>query len=151
MATHTRFAHVNLVSRDWRALSRFYSDVFDCVPVPPERDQAGPWLNAATGIPDLRIRGVHMRLPGHGPDGPTLEIYSYEPSAEAPAPVPNRPGFGHIAFAVDDVETACDAIRRAGGSQVGDIVTTSIPDAGIIQFAYMRDPEGNILEIQTWS
>lgn len=151
MPTHIRFAHVNLVARDWRVLSRFYGDVFGCVPVPPERDQTGPWLSAATGIPGLKIRGAHLRLPGHGADGPTLEIYSYEPSAEAASAVPNRPGFGHIAFGVPDVEAVCHAIRDAGGSEVGDIVTTSIPDAGTLQFAYMRDPEGNILEIQQWT
>lgn len=147
----TRFAHVNLVARDWRALAGFYMDVFGCEPVPPERSQAGPWLDAATSIPGLEIRGMHLRLPGHGPNGPTLEIYSYEPSAEAPTPAPNRPGFGHVALAVDDVEAVCATIRRAGGGQVGEVVTTKIPDAGTLQFAYMRDPEGNILEIQKWS
>ena len=151
MPDRTRFAHVNLVARDWRALVRFYSDVFGCVPVPPERKQAGPWLSAATSMPDVEIRGMHLRLPGHGNDGPTLEIYSYHPSTEAPTPVPNRPGYGHLAFAVDDVEATCAAIRRAGGGQVGDIVRTRIPGAGNLQFAYMQDPEGNILEVQKWS
>jgi catechol 2,3-dioxygenase-like lactoylglutathione lyase family enzyme len=146
-----RFAHVNLVARDWQALARFYTDVFGCDPVPPERDQAGPWLDAATSIPDLRIRGMHLRLPGHGADGPTLEIYGYDPSEEAPHPTCNRPGFGHLAFAVDDVDQVCADILHAGGGRVGDTVATDIPDAGRIQFAYMRDPEGNILEIQKWS
>jgi predicted enzyme related to lactoylglutathione lyase len=52
---------------------------------------------------------------------------------------------------VDDVDAACADILRAGGGRVGDLVTTDIPDAGRIRFAYMRDPEGNILEIQKWS
>jgi catechol 2,3-dioxygenase-like lactoylglutathione lyase family enzyme len=151
MPNPVRFTHVNLVARDWRALVRFYGDVFGCVPVPPERNQSGPWLDAATTISGLRIRGMHLRLPGHGADGPTLEIYGYDPSKDAPLPACNRPGFGHLAFAVDDVEEVCADVLRAGGSRVGDIVTTDIPDAGQIQFAYMRDPEGNILEIQKWS
>ena len=33
-----RYAHTNLIARDWRRLSDFYVRVFGCVPVPPERD-----------------------------------------------------------------------------------------------------------------
>src|SRR5678815_5648625 len=29
-----RYVHTNLIARDWRALARFYEDVFGCVPVP---------------------------------------------------------------------------------------------------------------------
>ena len=44
----TRYAHTNLISRDWKKLSQFYIEVFDCSPVPPERDLAGEWLEQAT-------------------------------------------------------------------------------------------------------
>jgi predicted enzyme related to lactoylglutathione lyase len=33
-----RYAHTNLIAMDWRRLAAFYRDVFDSVPVPPERD-----------------------------------------------------------------------------------------------------------------
>jgi hypothetical protein len=33
---------------------------------------------------------------------------------------------------------------------VGEIVTREIPGAGRITFAYVRDPEGNIVELQRW-
>ena len=35
----------------------------------------------------------------------------------------NRPGFGHLAFAVDDVHAAREAVLDAGGSAVGEVVT----------------------------
>jgi catechol 2,3-dioxygenase-like lactoylglutathione lyase family enzyme len=145
-----RFGHTNLVARDWRRLANFYCDVFGCVPVPPERDLAGPWLDAATAVPGMRIQGVHLRLPGHGVSGPTLEIFSYAPLEASLTPAPNRPGFGHIAFQVPDVEAACAAIRQHGGGAVGSIAHTDIPGAGPITFAYMRDPEGNVIEVQRW-
>src|SRR5512135_1157752 len=72
-----RYVHTNMIARDWRALASFYQTLFGCVPVPPERDFAGPTLEAGTGVPGAALRGVHLRLPGHGSDGPTLEIYSY--------------------------------------------------------------------------
>lgn len=72
----------------------FYTDVFGCELVPPERDYAGDDLSRGTGVPDAALRGAHLRLPGGGPDGPTIEIYTYshnEPRLPAAA---NRLGWG---------------------------------------------------------
>lgn len=146
-----RFAHTNLIARDWRMLARFYCDVLGCEPVLPERDLAGEWLARATGVPGARIRGIHLRLPGGGPHGPTLEVFTYDPQpAHLPAAV-NRPGWGHLAFAVDDVPTALAAVLAAGGGQVGEVVTRDVAGAGRITFVYCTDPEGNVLELQSWA
>jgi predicted enzyme related to lactoylglutathione lyase len=151
MAVNTRFVHTNLIAQDWKRLARFYERVFGCTPLPPERDLAGQWLEDATGVPDARIRGIHMRLPGYGDAGPTLEVFQYDQQKERPATAANRLGFGHIAFAVDDVEAARDAVIAAGGGTVGKVVSLQIPGAGEITFAYVTDPEGNIIELQRWS
>ena len=148
MTLDARFVHTNLVARDWRTLAAFYERVFGCIPVPPERDLVGQWLDDATGLQDARIHGVHLRLPGYSDRGPTLEVFQYDERLGPLPTVSNRPGFGHIAFAVDDVDAACDAIIRAGGSLVGEIVRVEIPGAGEIEFAYAADPEGNIIEVQ---
>jgi catechol 2,3-dioxygenase-like lactoylglutathione lyase family enzyme len=146
-----RYVHTNIVARDWARLAAFYQQVFGCEPVGPTRDLAGGWLDDATGIPRVRIRGRHLRLPGHGASGPTLEIFSYEPETPgAPAELPNRPGFGHLAFAVDDVDAACDAVVRAGGTLVGRPASGEVDGAGALRFAYVRDPEGNVIELQRW-
>jgi catechol 2,3-dioxygenase-like lactoylglutathione lyase family enzyme len=118
--------------------------------VPPERDLAGSWLDDATHLRGARIRGIHLRLPGHSNTGPTLEIFQYDELGDKLSPAPNRPGLGHLAFAVDDVRAACKAVLAAGGSMVGEVVTAEIPGAGQIVFAYATDPEGNILEVQEW-
>jgi len=151
MASSIRFAHTNLVARDWRRLARFYVDVFACTPVGPERDLSGRWLDEAVGLEGARIRGVHLLLPGHGGRGPSLEIFAYSPEAHAEPPAANRPGFGHIAFSVEDVGTMHRRALEAGGSPAGKIVTRPIPGAGTITFAYLRDPEGNLVELQRWS
>jgi predicted enzyme related to lactoylglutathione lyase len=151
VAVHARFVHTNLVARDWRRLARFYQKVFGCVPVPPERELKGRWLEEATGVPNAEIRGVQLRLPGRGEEGPTLEIFQYGHMEHCPEPAVNRPGFAHIAFAVEDVEAAKDAVIAAGGGLVGEIVSVPIPPAGTVTFVYVRDPEGNIIELQRWS
>jgi catechol 2,3-dioxygenase-like lactoylglutathione lyase family enzyme len=149
--TLPRYVHTSLVARDWRTLARFYEAVFGCEPVPPERDQQGQWLDRGTGVPGLRIRGVHLRLPGFGDDGPTLEVFSYSPILDAPSPAPNRPGLGHIAFAVDDVSRTAKQVVAQGGSMIGEPVTTDVERAGTISFVYVRDPEGNVIELQRWT
>ena len=47
-----RYVHTNLVAQDWRRLATFYEGVFGCIPVPPERDLSGEWLDALTGVPN---------------------------------------------------------------------------------------------------
>ena len=143
------FAHVNLVARDWRALAGFYQAVFGCEVVPPERDYAGPDLAAATGIPGAHLRGVHLRLPS-STDGPTLEVYAYDELAPTTFPAVNRPGFGHIAFAVESVEEARAAFLAAGGSVVGEVVTSTTSAGTRVTWCYVRDPEGNVVELQRW-
>jgi catechol 2,3-dioxygenase-like lactoylglutathione lyase family enzyme len=132
-------------------LARFYAQVLGCVPVPPERNLEGPWLEEGTGVPGARIRGIHLRLPGYGSEGPTLEIFQYSPHTEPQDTAINRPGLGHIAFAVDDVEAARDAVLAAGGDVVGQVVSLGVPGAGTVTFVYVSDPEGNIIELQCWS
>lgn len=145
-----RFGHVNIAARDWRRLCRFYRDVFGCTPVPPERNLSGAWLEEGAGVPGIRLRGQHLRLPGHGTEGPTLEIYTYEPEIPGEPGLPNRTGFGHIAFAVPDVDAACRAVVAAGGSWLGHPVRHEVQGAGMLRFAYMHDPEGNVIELQHW-
>lgn len=147
---HARYAHTNLIARDWQALARFYQDVFGCLPVPPERDLRGPALEAGTSLPGAHLRGVHLRLPGYGDSGPTLEIFSYDAMPEHLPPAVNRPGLAHLAFAVGDVAAARAAVLAAGGRPVGEVVTTGVATGACVTWCYVTDPEGNVIELQAW-
>jgi predicted enzyme related to lactoylglutathione lyase len=148
---NVRFVHTNLIAHDWKRLADFYERVFGCRRVPPERDLRGQWLEDATGVPGAEIRGIHLRLPGYGDEGPTLEIFEYKPEVNCSKTASNNPGFAHIAFAVDDVGKVRDAVIAAGGGTIGKMVSLEIAGAGDITFAYVSDPEGNIIELQRWS
>ncbi len=145
------FVHVNLIARDWKGLARFYRETFGCVPVPPERHLSGKWLDEGTGVENAELKGVHLRLPGYDESGPTLEIFQYSEVIERPLSVADQPGFGHVAFAVEDVEAACNEVLAAGGSMLGKVASAPVPGRGSLTFAYVRDPEGNIIELQNWS
>jgi catechol 2,3-dioxygenase-like lactoylglutathione lyase family enzyme len=151
-ARGARFGHVNVIASDWRLLAEFYTTVFGCQLVPPERDYAGDALERGTAVPGASLRGAHLRLPGHGDAGPTIEIYTYGSNeARTGAAAANREGWGHIAFAVDDVDQARDAVLAAGGGQHGEVVTTQTADGRRVTWVYLSDPEGNLVELQSWS
>lgn len=150
MIMQAKYVHTNLVAQDWRALSNFYQQLFGCIPVPPERDFQGEKLESGTGIPDAHLRGIHLRLPGYGDQGPTLEIFNFNHLEERAKTAVNRPGFGHIAFSVENVETAQQSVLQAGGKAVGEIVTLQIATGAKVTWCYVTDPEGNIIELQAW-
>ncbi len=146
-----RYVHTNLIAKDWRVLANFYQTVFQCVPVPPERDYSGEVFDQLANLQGARQRGMHLRLPGFAENAPTLEIFSYEPSLEKPETQVHRHGFGHIAFAVDSVEQALALVLEHGGGQVGELVTLTRADGQQVTLVYATDPEGNVVELQRWS
>jgi predicted enzyme related to lactoylglutathione lyase len=148
---HAKYEHTNLIARDWQSLAKFYIDVFGCIVVPPERDFQGEALEHGTGLEGAHLSGLHLRLPGCGEDGPTLEIFTYHQLESALKPAVNRPGFGHIAFEVDLVENARQAVISNGGNTIGEIVTLTTSIGTKVTWCYVTDPEGNIIELQTWS
>jgi catechol 2,3-dioxygenase-like lactoylglutathione lyase family enzyme len=132
-------------------LAAFYTDVFGCEFVPPERDIRSADLDAATGLHDAHLTGVHLRLPGYGDSGPTLEIFEYDDIEAHPGVRIDRPGWGHVAFQVPDVPAALEAVAAAGGGQHGATVTMQTKDGRTITWVYATDPDGNIVELQAWS
>lgn len=146
-----RYAHTNIVAKDWERLADFYIQVFDCKPKPPKRDQLGSWLERGTGVKNAALQGMHLTLPGHGSDGPTLEIYQYTNIIDAPKPSSNSKGLGHLAFEVDNVHEILDKALNNGATKIGEISENTVEGVGKIQFIYIYDPEDNIIELQSWN
>ena len=145
-----KFIHTNIISDNWEQLAQFYEKVFGCTRVLPERNLSGKWIEDGSSVPGARIRGVHLQLPGHGDSGPTLEIFQYNKNFRANKTRINQPGFTHIAFLVDNVENALKEVLSAGGGQLGKLVTEDLPELGCLTFVYAKDPEGNVIELQSW-
>lgn len=145
-----RFAHTNIAARNWRTLSDFYVNVFGCTVKPPERRLSGDWLDQATGLSHAELEGVHLLLPGHGESGPTLEIFTYKDTYECEPVMANYTGITHIAFEVEDVEKIFRYALKHGATRLGEVTEKTIDGIGVLTFVYLRDPEGNIIEIQSW-
>ena len=146
----TRFSHVNIICRDWKKLADFYIAVFECKPKPPERKLSGKWVDELTDLSDAAIKGMHLILPGYEKGGPTLEIFEYNENIDNRGKSINLEGFGHIAFAVDNVEEKLKLLIENGGTTVGKSIDADIDGVGKLTAVYARDPEGNIIEIQKW-
>lgn len=146
-----RYVHTNIIADDANRLIDFYKTVLHCKSIDETRDIRGAWLDGMTGLKDAHIKGEHLLLPGYGEDHPTLEIFSYDTLKEKiPAEI-NRPGIAHIAFEVDNVKETLEKIISAGGSTLGELVTTAYPNGLKAVFVYAKDPEGNIIELQSWT
>ena len=144
-----KYIHTNFITNDWRALAAFYHNLFGCVPVPPERDYCSTDLDALTGLVNAHRTGMHLRLPGYDDAGPTLEIFSYDQTEQRNPTAINRLGLGHIAFLVDDVAKAYEAVLAAGGHAIGETVTLITATGTKLCVCYVTDPEGNVIELQS--
>lgn len=144
-----RYRHTNLIAHDWKKLSAFYQSVFDCKPVGERRNLSGEWIEKLTGIQGIVVEGEHLQLPGFNEHAPTLEIFSYSIDKENDRNI-NAGGFAHIAFEVRDAHKTVELLLAAGGSLLGDIVAKDDEELGIGTFVYARDPEGNLVELQSW-
>ena len=117
----------------------------------PGGGHRGPALGAGTALPGVSLAGVHLRLPGAPEEGPTLEIFEYSDFVESEWSPVNRPGYGHIGFAVASVDDARSEVLANGRSAVGEVVSLTASTGEAVRSCYVRDPEGNIVELQSWS
>ena len=145
-----RYVHTNIIAKDLRKLIAFYKDVFQCRSIGETRDLRGEWLDKLTGIKNAHIVGEHLCLPGYEDDHPTLEIFSYD-SMETSGTAINKCGIAHLAFEVDDVEKTLQLLLQNGGKQIGEVVKAKYEDGRKATFVYAADPEGNIIELQSWT
>ena len=146
-----KFVHTNIAAKDWKTLAQFYITVFDCRVKPPERKYEGDWLDQATGLCRASLEGVHLELPGFKEGGPTLEIFTYKEMKFTGDAMANHQGFTHIAFEVEDVNKTFEIALANGGAELGQVVERKVPGIGTLVFVYFKDPEGNIIEIQSWA
>jgi catechol 2,3-dioxygenase-like lactoylglutathione lyase family enzyme len=110
--------HVSIFSRDVPALERFYTETLG-LPVTRRWD-------------DLGIVFVDV-------GSTTIELVTSPDRAPHPASVN---GFDHLALHVDDVDAAFAALRDAG------VTVESEPyDFKELRIAFVRDPDGNLLEL----
>ena len=140
-----RFAHLSVVARDADRLAEFYKKVFGCKEIGSRKTISGEKVSRGNGVPNSEIYSIWLTLPGL--ERPFLEIHEYKQIKDRPLPLVDEPGYGHVAFEVEDICAIRDEIVRAGGRDQGEITSLG-PDDATFLAVYMRDPEGNVIELE---
>jgi catechol 2,3-dioxygenase-like lactoylglutathione lyase family enzyme len=126
------FDHVGLSVADLDAQSRFYEEALGFVEI-YRNDLHGGQIRTAI----LRSKaGAQLELIERA--GSTAQYFT------DPIDGAGTQGYFHWALAVDDLDTAFESITSAGAAPV--ITPTNAARPGI-RFAYVRDPEGNLVEL----
>jgi len=139
-----KLSHVNIVARNAEKLAAFYTAVFCCVPKREPVVLHGEKVSQGNGLQGVSILSIWLTLAGS--DEPFLEIHQYSKSAASSVPEVNAPGLGHLAFKTDKLQDLLQSVIAHGGAIIGqtDLGSREQP----CQIAYVRDPEGNILELE---
>jgi predicted enzyme related to lactoylglutathione lyase len=72
---------------------------------------------------------------------------AFSKTVERPTPAVNETGYAHLALEVDDLHDTVSTVVRSGGSLQGEITNFGTQDQPHL-IVYVRDPEGNILELE---
>ena len=122
MITTKGLYHLHLVVRDLERALRFYADVFGM----EERFRVGPHM-------------VFLSTPG------SQDLITLNQDADAAARAGDNGGIGHFGFRLTDtsqLDAAIDAVRRGGGTLV-----SRGEHAPGVPYAYVRDPDGYVIEL----
>jgi catechol 2,3-dioxygenase-like lactoylglutathione lyase family enzyme len=139
-----RLDQVKMIVRDADRSAAFYQNALSCRLLSPIRDFSDEALARGIGAPGARIRLAFLSLPGLE-EGPILELYQFPDRDQSHWPY--QPGQGHLALQVEDVREAAERVVEEGGSYLGEIVTWRAPSGNLATFVFMRDPEGNVIDL----
>jgi catechol 2,3-dioxygenase-like lactoylglutathione lyase family enzyme len=133
MAVSARFHHVSLSVADLDAQQRWYQQTLGLTEVVERFD-----------LPSPRVRTVVLRAP----NGLRVELIEREGSTgqtfRDPLETALSQGYGHWALEVEDLDQTFSAVSTAGAQWVSPPAAALQPGA---RFAFVRDPEGNLLEL----
>jgi catechol 2,3-dioxygenase-like lactoylglutathione lyase family enzyme len=133
--------HVGIVVSDMNASLPFYRDLLGMEPW-YDRTNAGPYIDAVTGVKGAKLRMIKLRAPTGG----SIELLQYlsHPAGVAPARRACDVGVNHVALQVADLAALYRGLRARG------IRFESEPQAspdGYAKVVYCRDPENVIVEL----
>lgn len=142
----SKLLHVNINAKDWRLVAAFYEEVFGCIQIPPDNKISGNFAADLTGISGADIVGTTLAFPDDL-GGAQLEIFQYNLQDHSSSQAINLTGIGHIAIAVENIDIVTEKLIQAGGAYVGKQICRTYPDRPDLLIHYVRDCEGNIIEL----
>ena len=136
--------HVSVTCADLDRSLAFYHGMLG-IPVRSRGQLAGPAIDAVLGHYGVDGAFADLELG----EGRTLELVQYRTPHGAPLAIEvHRPGAGHLALRVDDVDWLADRLRENGYGP-GAAVTLDEPGSFWhgARILYVQDPDGAVVEL----
>ena len=141
----TTWAHTALAVRDLDRAIAFYRAAFGYELLFEERGMAAE-IAAITGIAGQSCDLAQLRSPVSSHVLELIRFHGHE-HVITPQPVaPLRPGQAHVAFVVEDLDSALATVEELGAQRIGEI---SIFPEG--RAAYFVEPSGTFFELEELS
>ena len=140
----TGFNHSGLVVADIDLMVTFYRDELG-LSVIREVDSVAPPTGDHTGFPGARRKLVFV---GKSGNDHMLELVHYiDPLSPKGHLERNQLGASHICFNVNDLTTLHKKLARKGIHFVTDPIFKTAEDGSKVGICYIKDPEGNWVEL----
>lgn len=141
-----KFRHIAIIIRSMDAMLPFYQDILG---FSIKRDSTinSPEFQKGIGLPSASARCVHLGLPDSTID---LELIEFAPpnKRKCENPAVNDPGFRHIALVVNNLEATVDELKQKGVAFHSPPIRFETPrEIRGFRFVYLKDPEGNFIEL----
>jgi catechol 2,3-dioxygenase-like lactoylglutathione lyase family enzyme len=139
----TWIGHVAFATSDLERLARFYADLVGAEPEFSPRLRGHRALDVVTGLKDVDVRAAWV----HGLNiGLEFWCYSNPPTGKRLDRRPiNEAGYSHVCFETVDMEAAFARALALGAAPHAE---PQILGGAVA--AYLRDPDGNIVELLQW-
>lgn len=138
--------HICIVAKNHKKLVQFYIDALGFIIERNVRNKSIELLQSI-GLNDSCIEGAHLRLGG---SNISLEVISFAGNnASIHYKRPNDLGIGHICFKVKDIEIHLRRLLDKDAQFLGKPITITQDGSNkLLKMCYLKDPEGNILELR---
>lgn len=138
----TGFNHTSFTVRNLDKALAFWSGALGFHPGTVGLRQ-GSWQEGVTGVPGAHLKVAHIY--GYGAH---MELIEYVSGAGPEQRFqPSTPCAGHICLEVDDIDAEWARLTAAGATPQGGITHVSDGPGAGLRAAYMRDPDGIIIEL----
>lgn len=141
----TSVAHTGFTVSNLERSLAFYRDLLGMHLVHQQETDA-PYVGTVTGFPGARLRTAHLKVTPE--DSHTLELLQYvshpgEPTDRAT----NRPGNGHLAIRVDNLQEWYERLKAHGVEFRSEPTAVTAGMNVGARAVYMRDPDGFTIEL----
>ncbi len=132
--------HVGIVVKDMKKAIRFYGDILG-LRIATDAQESGRYIGTVLGINNCSVRTVKMSCGS----GSLVELLCYKAgSFKARRRDIRAPGYSHIAFTVDNINSIYRQLISRG---IKFVSSPQISPDGKAKVAFCSDPEGNFIEL----